>query len=59
MVHTVRDHLYSNEFNPQYIYLDGKLLASLMYWYIHFLPGFSGAEIKYTVHVTLPKQPIS
>ena len=21
MVHTVRDHLYSNEFNPQYIYI--------------------------------------
>ena len=26
-----------------------------MYWYIRFLPGWSGAEIKNTVHVALPK----
>ena len=35
-----------------YIYKDSKLLASLMQWYICFLPSWSGAEIKCTVHVT-------
>ena len=37
----------------QYIYLDSKLLASLMQSYICFLPDWSGAEIKFTVHVAL------
>ena len=30
-----------------------------MLWYIGFLPSLSGAEIKYTVHVALPKRLIS
>ena len=34
---------------PHYIYQDSKLLASLMQWYIRFLPGWSGVEIKCTV----------
>ena len=45
----------------QYIYLDCKLLASHMYWYICFLPDFSGAEIKFNVQcvcVVVPKWPI-
>ena len=41
------------------IYLDSKLLAFLMQWYIHFLPGWSRAEIKCTVHVALSKWPIN
>ena len=37
----------------QYIYLNSKLLVSLnnMLWYIRFLPGWSRAEIKCTVHL--------
>ena len=42
---------------PQYMYYSSNLLASLLYWYICFLPGWCGAEIKYTVHVVLPKWP--
>ena len=34
---------------------DSTLLASLIMRYIPFLPGWSGAEIKCTVHVSLPK----
>ena len=32
----------------QYICKDSKLLASLVKWYILFLPSWSGAEIKCT-----------
>ena len=50
-------HIYNPNFGIQlssyragiashYIYQDSKLLTSLMYWYICFLPGWSGAEIK-------------
>ena len=42
-----------------YIYQDSKLLASFIQWYNHFPPGGYGAEIKCTVHVALPKWPIS
>ena len=38
---------------------DSKLLASLMQWYIYFLPDWSWAEIKCTVHVALLKRPIN
>ena len=40
---------------PQYIHKDSKLLTSLMWWYIFFLPGWSRTKIKCTVHVVLPK----
>ena len=30
-------------------------LSFFMQWYIRFLPGWSGAEIKCTVYVALPK----
>ena len=43
----------------QYIYQDSKLLASLMQWYIPFLPCRSGAEIKCAVHDALPKRSIN
>ena len=45
--------------NSQYKYQDSQLLASLMQLYIRFLPGWSGAEIKCTVNVSLPKRPIN
>ena len=38
--------------------VSSNLLLS-MYWYICFLPGCSWAEIKCTVHLTLPKRPIN
>ena len=47
------------QYTSIYIYQDSKLLASLMYWYICFPLGWSGAEIKCTVHVALPKRPIN
>ena len=37
--------------------LKSVLLVSLMLWYICFLPWWFGAEIKITLHVTLPKRP--
>ena len=43
----------------QCIYLDNKLLAFLIFWYIRFLPGWFAAESKCTVHVALPKRPIN
>ena len=45
--------------SSQYIYQDSKLLASLMQWKICFLPGWSGKEIKCTMHVALPKRPMN
>ena len=42
-----------------YIRTTYRLLASLMQWYICFLSGRSGAEIKFTLHVALPKRPIN
>ena len=30
-----------------------------MWWYIRFLPGWSGAEIKCTVYVAQPKRPMN
>ena len=42
----------------QYIYEDGKLLASLIYLVVYSFPSWlvwSGAEIKCTVHVALAK----
>ena len=44
---------------PQYIYYESKLLVFLMLWYIRFLAGWSGAEIKCTVHAALTKRPIN
>ena len=38
----------------QYIYQDSKILASFMQ-----LAGWSGAEIKCTMHYSLPKRPIN
>ena len=45
----------------QYIYLATRLLVTLQLWYILFLPGWSvvRAEIEYTMHFALPKQPIN
>ena len=43
----------------QFIYKDSKLSASFMQCYICFLPGWSEAEMKCTVHVDLPKRPIN
>ena len=35
----------------------GSLLVSNYYCsYIHFIPGWFGAEIKFTVHVALPQR---
>ena len=50
--------------NPMHWYgvksqYDSKLLASLNKWYICFFPWWSAAEIKCTVHVSLPKKPIN
>ena len=45
--------------SSQYIYKNSKLAASLMKWYIRFLPGWSEAEIKCIVHVALPKRCIN
>ena len=36
-----------------------QLLLCIMQLYIRFLPGWFGAEIKYTQHVVLLKQPIN
>ena len=38
---------------------DSKLLASLIQWHVCFLAGWSGAEIKCTVHVALTKRSIN
>ena len=48
---------YYQAFQPlaQYIFLDSKLFQVVV---IRFLPGWSGAEIKCTMHVDLPKQSI-
>ena len=47
-------HVYSVHQSIQ-VYYDSKFLASLIQWYICFLPGWSGAEIKYSVEVVQPK----
>ena len=49
----------NDQFQPQHIYQDSKLLDFLMQWYILFLPGWSGVEFKCTVHVALLKCPIN
>ena len=36
-------------------YQGSRLLATLQLWYIHFRSGWSGVEIKCTVHVALPQ----
>ena len=46
-------------FFAQFIYQESKLLASLMYWYICYLSGWSWVDSKFTVHVDLPKRPIN
>ena len=35
--------------------LDSKTLATLLLWYILFLPGCFGTEIECMIHVALPK----
>ena len=47
------------ELKAHYRYSDNKLLASLMQWYICSFAGWSGAEIKCTIHLAMPKRPIN
>ena len=49
----------NDQFQPQHIYQDSNLLAFLMQRYIRFLPGWSEAEFKCTVHVDLLKCPLN
>jgi hypothetical protein len=49
---------YSSIEGTVYI-LDSKLVVYFMFWYIHLLPDWSGAEINCTLHVGLPKRPIN
>ena len=39
--------------------MESKVSTSLMQWYTCFLPGWSGAEMKSTVHDALPKLSIN
>ena len=47
------------ELKAHYRYSDNKLLESLMQWYICSFAGWSGAEIKCTIHLAMPKRPIN
>ena len=54
----IQKFLTFKRLETQYIYQDSKLIASLLQWYIHFYPDWSGAEIKCTVQNFLPERPI-
>ena len=54
----IQKFLTFKRLETQYIYQDGKLIASLLQWYIHFYLDWSGAEIKCTEQNFLPKRRI-